>query len=87
MALTNGPALLLSEIKRRGITRAQAADELDVSPVTIHFWIKETHRPTGARPELIEAWSGGRVPRTAWQTPEEKAALRQAQRVARAVGS
>lgn len=87
MIRSDGPRLMLAEIKRRGITRAKAAEELSVSHVTLHFWITEKHRPTGPRPELIEVWSGGRVPRSCWLSAEERAALKEARKFSRAVGS
>lgn len=87
MSSCDGPRLILAEIKRRGITRAAAAVELGVSPVTLHFWITEKHRPTGPRPALIAAWSGGRVPEEAWRSSEERAALKEARRFSKAVGS
>jgi transposase-like protein len=87
MSSSDGPKLMLAEIKRRGITRAAAADELGVSPVTLHFWIKEAHRPTGPRPALIAAWSGGRVPEGSWRSVEERAALKEVRKFSKAVGS
>ncbi len=78
---------MLAEIARRGITRAAAAEELSVSPVTLHFWVTDKHRPTGPRLELIEAWSGGRVPRASWRTAAERNALKAARKFSKAAGS
>jgi len=87
MSSSDGPKLMLAEIARRDITRAAAAKEIGVSHVTLHFWLNDKHRPTGPRPELIEVWSGGRVPRSAWQTVEERAALKEARKFSKAVAS
>ncbi len=83
MAQPDGAKLLQDEIERREITAAAAAKELRVSPVTIHFWIKKTHRPSGSKRELIEAWSGGRVPREAWLSLSDRQELAAARKISK----
>lgn len=83
MRTLDGAALLTTEINRQKLTHAAAAKQLGVSPVTVHFWLKKTHRPSGSKRELIEAWSGGRVPREAWLSLSDRQELAAARKISK----
>lgn len=49
--------------------QADAARAVDVSPVTVHHWLHERIVPRAERRAMLEQWSGGALPATAWDEP------------------
>lgn len=70
---TQGAELLESFLRDRGLPNAAAARAVEVSPVTLHHWLRGTIRPRGEKREAIEVWTGGVVPAESWSTAEERA--------------
>lgn len=74
---TSKGATLLDAFVRahgRGMA-AKTARALGVSSVTVHDWIVGVKRPKGPRREALEIWSGGAVPRDAWDLDGERDVL------------
>jgi hypothetical protein len=78
-----GPALLLNEIERRGMTRTDAADELGVNKSSVSVWIAGTDTPNAHWRDMLEAWSGGRIPSHSWRSKSEQKAIDAARRLSR----
>lgn len=76
MTKTKGLRLLRTEIeKHKQITAAQAAKDLGVNKSSVSMWIQGKYLPSADKRELIEAWSQGRVPCSAWRTAKAQGAI------------
>jgi hypothetical protein len=73
---SRGAALLDEFLKSKGRgAAARCAEDLSVSAPTIHDWVSGVKRPKGPRREALEIWTGGAVPRDAWDLAGERAVL------------
>jgi predicted transcriptional regulator len=61
-----GPALLAAELERRGVSRGDLAQELDVSRGVVSVWIRGEGCPGLANAAAIRDWSEGRIALEAW---------------------
>ena len=61
-----GAVLFRTFLVVSGQTQADAARAATVSDVTVHNWIPSWMRPRQERRLLLEAWSGGAIPTSAW---------------------
>jgi len=73
-----GPAArdLRRFIERVGIGIRDAAEQLDTAHPALLAWLKGICKPDAYRRELIELWTGGTIPRLAWLSDRERAALK-----------
>lgn len=74
--MVEGHTLLKKHIdETRKIDRVKAAAEMGVSPASLHYWVNGGQRPRAFERDLIETWSDGAVPASAWVTEEERERL------------
>lgn len=74
--ISRGATLLDAFVRAQGRgMAAKTARALGVSPPTIHDWMSGVKRPKGPRREALEVWTGGAVPRDAWDLDGERDVL------------
>jgi hypothetical protein len=61
-----GAVLFRTFLVVSGQTQADAARAATVSDVTVHNWIQSWMRPRHERRQVLEAWSRGAIPTSAW---------------------
>lgn len=62
---------LVSELQAKGLTLTVIAAQLDVAPPLLSHWLAGRTRPGPAHRDSIAAWSGGRMPPSAWHNARE----------------
>lgn len=71
-----GSRKLAAFIAKRGLSCKRAAEAVDSTHPALLAWLKGTCKPDAYRRALIEAWTGGAVPATAWLSEPERIYLR-----------
>lgn len=73
--LTPGAVALADFLHQHQLTQAQCGVAIGVTDVAVHEWVTGAHRPRVEYREAIELWTNGHIPRSAWDTDADRAAL------------
>ena len=70
------PHRVLAEIvKASGGSQAAVAREIGMSPAELSFILTGKRRASRVQAEMIEAWTGGRIPAHSWLTLKQQRKL------------
>ena len=75
MSKTAAAKALRLRMRSLGISNAEAARQLGVTPVALHYWLRGIQRPRAEMREVIERWSGGAVQAADWLKESERARI------------
>ena len=73
--MESGRHLLADFLSRHGLTLVDAGKRLGISYVAVRHWVHRSARPSAEQRDKIAQLTGGLIPREAWRTPEEQAAI------------